>query len=117
MAEALGGIRVLEAGGGAALAYAGKLFSDFGAEVWKLPEADDPLRHAWPDLDGRSALEAWLTPTSASPPAASPRWHRPFTCCSTPGPRRSRTCRRTSSTRGSPGSARADPMPASPPQT
>lgn len=60
MAEALNGIRVLEAGTGAALAYAGKLFADFGAEVLKLEEARDPLHTAWPLLDGRSALQGWL---------------------------------------------------------
>ena len=60
MAEALAGIRVLEAGGGAALAYAGKLFADFGAEVLKLEAADDPLHTAWPLVEDRSALQAWL---------------------------------------------------------
>ena len=60
MAEALSGIRVLEVGGGAALAYAGKLFADFGAEVRKLDAADDPLHTAWPLVEGRSALQAWL---------------------------------------------------------
>lgn len=60
MAEALTGIRVLEAGGGVALAYAGKLFADFGAEVLKLYAADDPLHAAWPLLGGGSALQAWL---------------------------------------------------------
>lgn len=60
MAEALAGIRVLEAGRGAALAYAGKLFADFGAEVWKLPDGEDPLRAAWPLRDGASLTEAWL---------------------------------------------------------
>ncbi|WP_424812290.1 CoA transferase [Roseococcus sp. YIM B11640] len=60
MAEALAGIRVLEAGGGAALAYAGKLFADFGAEVLKLPDPGDPLATAWPRIEGGSALQAWL---------------------------------------------------------
>ncbi|MFL1461764.1 CoA transferase [Roseococcus sp. DSY-14] len=60
MAKALQGIRVLEAGQGAALAYAGKLFADFGAEVWKLPDAADPLHQAWPLRDGTSLTEAWL---------------------------------------------------------
>ncbi len=60
MAEALAGIRVLEVGHGAALAYAGKLFADFGAEVWKLPDPWDPLRHEWPLRDGASLTEAWL---------------------------------------------------------
>ena len=60
MAEALAGIRVLEAGTGAALAYAGKLFADFGAEVLKLPDPADPLAAAWPRLGDHSALQAWL---------------------------------------------------------
>ncbi len=59
MAEALAGIRVLEAGAGAALAYAGKLFADFGAEVLKLDGAD-ALDQAWPLVEGRSALQGWL---------------------------------------------------------
>lgn len=79
MAEALSGIRVLEAGGGGALAYAGKLFSDFGAEVCKLPDADDPLREAWPMLERRSALEAWLHTgkqlVSGSVAALAPSFH------------------------------------------
>ena len=43
---ALKGLRVLEVGGGAAVAYAGKLFADFGAEVIKVesPDGGDPLR-------------------------------------------------------------------------
>nr|WP_314070325.1 CoA transferase [uncultured Roseococcus sp.] len=60
MAEALAGIRVLEVGQGAALAYAGKLFADFGAEVLKIAEEADPLASTWPRLEGRSALQAWL---------------------------------------------------------
>ena len=60
MADALAGIRVLEAGSGAALAYAGKLFADFGAEVLKLREPNDPLANAWPRLGDRSALQGWL---------------------------------------------------------
>lgn len=60
MPEALAGIRVLEAGSGAALAYAGKLFADFGAEVLKIPEAGDPVATAWPRIGEHSALQAWL---------------------------------------------------------
>lgn len=60
MAEALAGIRVLEAGGGAALAYAGKLFADFGAEVLKIADRHDPIATAWPRLGEGSALQAWL---------------------------------------------------------
>lgn len=60
MAEALAGIRVLEAGTGAALAYAGKLFADFGAEVLKIADRADPIATAWPRLGDRSALQAWL---------------------------------------------------------
>lgn len=59
MAEAFAGIRVLEAGAGAALAYAGKLFADFGAEVLKL-DGPDALYQAWPLVEGRSALQGWL---------------------------------------------------------
>ncbi len=59
MAEALAGIRVLEAGAGAALAYAGKLFADFGAEVLKL-DGPDALDQAWPLVEGRSATQGWL---------------------------------------------------------
>jgi len=59
MAEAFAGIRVLEAGAGAALAYAGKLFADFGAEVLKL-DGPDALYQAWPLVEGRSALHGWL---------------------------------------------------------
>ena len=79
MAEALTGIRVLEAGGGAALAYAGKLFADFGAEVLKLDAADDPLHAAWPMVEGRSALQAWLNTNkhlvSGSVAALAPTCH------------------------------------------
>jgi crotonobetainyl-CoA:carnitine CoA-transferase CaiB-like acyl-CoA transferase len=39
-----------------ALAYAGKLFADFGAEVWKLPDAEGSMHEAWPL--GRGALGA-----------------------------------------------------------
>jgi crotonobetainyl-CoA:carnitine CoA-transferase CaiB-like acyl-CoA transferase len=57
---------VLEVGTGFALAYAGKLFADFGAEVVKAePPGGDPLRRAAAPLveTGRgaeSALFAWL---------------------------------------------------------
>ncbi|WP_326544372.1 CaiB/BaiF CoA-transferase family protein [Pseudorhodoferax sp.] len=61
---ALRGLRVLEIGTGPALAYTGKLFADFGAEVVKV---EAPAGDAWermpPLLDGpepRSALWAWL---------------------------------------------------------
>ncbi|HBP31426.1 CoA transferase [Advenella sp. FME57] len=63
---ALAGLRVLEIGNGAALAYAGKLFADFGAEVIKVEELDgDALRSVPPLLTGsaiesQSALNAWL---------------------------------------------------------
>ena len=63
---ALAGLRVLEIGDGSALAYAGKLFADFGAEVIKVEdEAGDMLRSVPPLLEttGRqrqSALNAWL---------------------------------------------------------
>jgi crotonobetainyl-CoA:carnitine CoA-transferase CaiB-like acyl-CoA transferase len=58
---ALHGLRVLEVGTGPALAYAGKLFADFGAEVIK---AEAPEGDAWrrmpPLVGGESALFAWL---------------------------------------------------------
>ena len=63
---ALAGLRVLEIGSGAALAYAGKLFADFGAEVIKVEDSDgDALRMAPPllensDIEQQSALNAWL---------------------------------------------------------
>src|SRR5690606_19121895 len=63
---ALTGLRVLEIGSGAALAYAGKLFADFGAEVIKVEDmAGDALRAVPPLLTGsasqtQSALNAWL---------------------------------------------------------
>lgn len=61
---ALRGLRVLEIGTGSALAYTGKLFADFGAEVVKV---ETPAGDAWqqmpPLLDTaapQSALWAWL---------------------------------------------------------
>ncbi|WP_284336485.1 CaiB/BaiF CoA-transferase family protein [Comamonas sp. NoAH] len=69
---ALAGVRVLEIGSGSALAYAGKLFADFGAEVIKLEDSEgDPLR-TYPPLintDGpelQSALFAWLNTNKRS---------------------------------------------------
>ena len=55
-ALALSGLRVLELGGGPALAYAGKLFADLGAEVVKVePPAGDPWRQMPPlvTVDGQ----------------------------------------------------------------
>ena len=69
---ALAGFRVLEIGTGPALAYAGKLFADFGAEVIKLEdEAGDALRHFPPVLETnrtetQSALNAWLNTNKRS---------------------------------------------------
>lgn len=63
---ALAGIRVLEIGTGSALAYAGKLFADFGAEVIKVEDGEgDELRRLPPLLEAagqapQSALNAWL---------------------------------------------------------
>jgi len=64
---ALAGLRVLEVGSGSALAYTGKLFADFGAEVIK---AEAPGGDAWRQMPPRvrvpgraepeSALFAWL---------------------------------------------------------
>ena len=57
---ALGGIRVAEFGTGAALAYAGKLFADFGAAVVKVePPGGDPGRSEPPLVDiGGGILES-----------------------------------------------------------
>lgn len=69
---ALAGIRVLEVGTGSALAYAGKLFADFGAEVIKVEDgAGDALRHLPPLLAAagqapQSALNAWLSTNKRS---------------------------------------------------
>lgn len=64
---ALTGLRVLEIGSGPALAYAGKLFSDFGAEVIKVePPTGDTWRQMPPlvrpsvTAAPESALFAWL---------------------------------------------------------
>ncbi len=70
---ALGGLRVLEVGSGPALAYAGKLFSDFGAEVVKVetPSGDD-WRRMPPMVGGpgaarpESAVFAWLNTNKRS---------------------------------------------------
>ena len=64
-------LRVVERGGGVALAYAGKLFSDFGAQVIKLePPGGDPLRREPPLVEtgtGQvSALFAWLNTNKRS---------------------------------------------------
>ncbi|WP_207539583.1 CaiB/BaiF CoA transferase family protein [Sabulicella rubraurantiaca] len=64
-------LRVMEAGGGVALAYAGKLFADFGATVVKLePPGGDPLRQAPPLIEtgagAQSALFAWLNTNKQS---------------------------------------------------
>ncbi|QEZ44982.1 CaiB/BaiF CoA-transferase family protein [Cupriavidus oxalaticus] len=70
---ALGGLRVLEVGSGPALAYAGKLFSDFGAEVIKVesPAGDawrrmPPLVSAAGAAQPESALFAWLNTNKRS---------------------------------------------------
>lgn len=69
---ALAGIRVLEIGTGSALAYAGKLFSDFGAEVIKVEDAEgDDLRRIPPQIDSaanevQGALNAWLNTNKRS---------------------------------------------------
>ncbi|WP_225984851.1 CaiB/BaiF CoA-transferase family protein [Noviherbaspirillum aerium] len=65
-------IRVLEVGYGPALAYAGKLFADFGAEVIKVePPEGDPWRRMPPLLNPESAasdsaLFAWLNTNKRS---------------------------------------------------
>ncbi|MGY2486208.1 CoA transferase [Cupriavidus sp. CP313] len=73
---ALGGLRVLEVGSGPSLAYAGKLFSDFGAEVIKVENpAGDAWRQMPPMLSAagaaggaqpESALFAWLNTNKRS---------------------------------------------------
>ena len=68
----LAGIRVAEFGTGAALAYCGKLFADFGAQVVKVePPGGDPDRRLAPLVDaggGRleSAVFAWLNTNKQS---------------------------------------------------
>ena len=64
---ALRGLRVLEVGSGAAVAYAGKLFADFGAEVIKVEPLEGdawrqmpPLVAPHPGMAPESALFAWL---------------------------------------------------------
>lgn len=66
------GIRVVEIGSGTALAFCGKLFADFGAEVVKVEApGGDPGRHSPPLVqtgDGRreSAYFAWLNTNKRS---------------------------------------------------
>ncbi|WP_407496523.1 CoA transferase [Pseudooceanicola sp. MF1-13] len=57
--------RILEIGGGDAIAYCGKLFADFGAEVIKCePNGGDPRRAEGAQIDTgqgqTSAFQAWL---------------------------------------------------------
>ena len=76
---ALASVRVLEIGSGPALAYAGKLFADFGAEVIKVePLAGDPWRQMPPLLDAEShqkesALFAWLNTNKHSVTTGGPQ--------------------------------------------
>ena len=70
---ALAGLRVLEIGTGPAVAYAGKLFADFGAEVIKV---ESPAGDAWRQMpplvdvpghsEPESALFAWLNTNKRS---------------------------------------------------
>ena len=75
--SALGGIRVAEFGAGRALAYCGKLFADFGADVVKVePPGGDPDRRLPPlvDVGGgerESALFAWLNTNKRSVTSAA----------------------------------------------
>ena len=70
--HALAGLRVLEIGDAAALAYAGKLLAKFGADVVKieLPSGDDSRRRIplsdepAPDVDG--ALHRWINNSKRS---------------------------------------------------
>lgn len=79
---ALAGLRVLEIGSGAALAYAGKLFADFGAEVIKVEDPDgDALRMIPPlltssDTESQSALNAWLSTNKRSVTLGSQRFEQ-----------------------------------------
>ena len=100
----LAGIRVAEFGTGSALAYCGKLFADFGADVVKVePPGGDPGRSV--AAAGRprrrrrrkARVFAWLQHQQAerhrrrrttSPGCA--RSPAPATCCSTPAGRRGR---------------------------
>ncbi|MBN9012723.1 MAG: CoA transferase, partial [Rhizobiales bacterium] len=65
-------LRVVEIGSGDALAYCGKLFSDFGAEVIKIePPGGDPTRRIAPAVDAggghkESAYFAWLNTNKQS---------------------------------------------------
>jgi crotonobetainyl-CoA:carnitine CoA-transferase CaiB-like acyl-CoA transferase len=74
--RALAGVRVAEYGTGRALAYCGKLFADFGAEVVKVePPGGDPDRALPPlvDVGGgakESALFAWMNTNKKSVVAA-----------------------------------------------
>ena len=69
---ALGGVRVAEFGGGRALAYCGKLFADFGAEVVKVePPGGDPDRALAPMVDvgggvRENAVFAWMNTNKRS---------------------------------------------------
>ncbi|MGE8317669.1 MAG: CoA transferase [Comamonas sp.] len=69
---ALSGVRVLEIGTGSALAYAGKLFADFGAEVIKVEAPEGDALRAYPPLmdahgpERQSALNAWLNTNKRS---------------------------------------------------
>jgi len=63
--------RVLEIGGGDSVAYCGKLFADFGAEVIKCePEGGDPRRAEGTQIDtgsgSTSAFFAWLNTNKLS---------------------------------------------------
>ncbi|HZZ86737.1 MAG TPA: CoA transferase, partial [Caulobacteraceae bacterium] len=69
---ALDGVRVAEFGTGRALAYCGKLFADFGADVVKVePPGGDPDRTLAPLVDAgggakESALFAWMNTNKQS---------------------------------------------------
>ncbi len=70
----LSGLRVLEVGAGMALAYAGKLCADFGAELWKAePPGGDALRQVPPLLAGESAVFAWANTNKRSVTATPAR--------------------------------------------
>jgi crotonobetainyl-CoA:carnitine CoA-transferase CaiB-like acyl-CoA transferase len=70
--RALGGFRVAEFGAGPAVAYCGKLFADFGADVVKVePPGGDPARREGLQVDiggghSESAVWAWLNTNKRS---------------------------------------------------
>ncbi len=70
----LAGLRVLELGSGMALAYCGKMFADFGAEVWKAEApGGDPLRRVAPLAGSEGAVFAWANTNKRGVTASAER--------------------------------------------